>query len=1280
MTVTRRGRGSRTGRVVSGARKVTHVAKAASGGGRGRSASAQVEAQNIALLGPWLGLLAGAVVGQLVHASFQAVGDLIWLAYTGLAGATGLVAYAAWHTTKSRSSLALGHTLATVIGSGIWLMFAATTGLFHMDYVSWWLWRLPIPEHPTFDLWWMFGGAAAIIWNIRQGVGREHAKDAQNAPEDAWSEAGVPGVKGSVRKVNEFKMQGILTLPPGMTVENIQGAIRSIESSQGWPRKSTRILPAPGPAILGQRERALAVVMIKDPLAGAVPWPGLQIKRGMNLMSLIPLSVDSDGDEGGLWVARPEGTKHTLIQGMTGSGKLLTISTPIPTPHGWTTMGEIKVGDELFDDKGNVCRVTEAFNIQRNHPLLEIEFSDGSTIIAGPEHLWYTEDSRARLASGLNRRLEHKRKRQPAVTVEAASQLRTLANEKSEITLYEACGIAGVSVLGSISRRVLKRVSSCGREQVWVPYQGRPPVSKPGPFLYPAVELVEALIEEGSKLLHDQRHRHVKGQVRTTQEIADSIHPAGGAARAKHWNHSIPVAKALQLPEADLPVPPYVLGAWLGDGSSQGGSITTDDPEILDFIREDGFVVGEEYLTRGEPTKQYAVFGLVTALRQIGIVPRGKGRKFIPAQYLRSSESQRRALLAGLLDTDGTPEPSGAAVFTSTTKRLADDVLELVLSLGYRATVTEGDAKINGRFISKAWDVAFTTSDEIFRLSRKIQVHKERTLRHNPEKTGHRYIVAVRPALPGSARCIAVDSPSHLFLAGRNMIPTHNSEGEKPLILYTAALGATNIIIDTVKKTQTYGPLADALHWFVTDEGLAKAVIRRIANEMIPARTEYLAQEGLAQWSLKSKLSLIRLHIEEAWALVDTDEITNIALAARSAGIQLTLSLQRASHDMISTTVREQLGTRRCYGLGGGFGTMVLDDEVIEAGADPQKWKDTAPGMHYMERGGMTLDEKTIERRAYYDSGEITFAQAAKQIASKLKPMDEISARSMGPLWANRQTPLQVVANVGVVRNVTKRTGEALKEAADDVSTSMADRVKNYVRNHPANGTSSEVPEVAEVFKAQVEEEVPEPPSPPVSSDAVVPADVLGMLAQLSGATPEEMQEALKIYVARQGNVQDIIDGVAETDEGPDMHVVDSDDYVETERSGDGSQVVIRSPGLEDMIIDYGENAPSEEDLQVLDRIDPDVPLPQRPEDRPPLRLGVPSENAWTKDQFDAALMKRFNDLKAADRVVVNGGDFADVIAEAGWARTIIYPRLRSWERELGIVTETPEGFIIVRE
>jgi replicative DNA helicase len=157
-------------------------------------------------------------------------------------------------------------------------------------------------------------------------------------------------------------------------------------------------------------------------------------------------------------------------------------------------------------------------------------------------------------------------------------------------------------------------------------------------------------------------------------------------------------------------------------------------------------------------------------LATIGVL----GDKHIPAVYLRSSERQRRELLAGLLDTDGTVAPSGAVQFTVTSQRLADDIYDLVVGLGYRAARTR--KRVAGRIeaSSTAYTLTFSTDDQVFRLSRKQLLHKERGAR-TFHRNDSRFITSVRRIAGVPVRCVQVDNPAHMYLAGRSMIPTHNS-------------------------------------------------------------------------------------------------------------------------------------------------------------------------------------------------------------------------------------------------------------------------------------------------------------------------------------------------------------------------------------------------------------------------------------------------------------------------------------------------------------------------
>jgi replicative DNA helicase len=135
--------------------------------------------------------------------------------------------------------------------------------------------------------------------------------------------------------------------------------------------------------------------------------------------------------------------------------------------------------------------------------------------------------------------------------------------------------------------------------------------------------------------------------------------------------------------------------------------------------------------------------------------------RHIPAPYLRASQAQRRALLAGLLDASGHVNRAGTIQLIVSGRRLAADALELILSLGYRATLTA----------AARYTIAFTPGDKVFWLTRKLA--QQTTAVHPEERC--RPVSDVRPVTSVPVRCVQVDNAHHMYLAGRTWIPTHNS-------------------------------------------------------------------------------------------------------------------------------------------------------------------------------------------------------------------------------------------------------------------------------------------------------------------------------------------------------------------------------------------------------------------------------------------------------------------------------------------------------------------------
>jgi hypothetical protein len=208
---------------------------------------------------------------------------------------------------------------------------------------------------------------------------------------------------------------------------------------------------------------------------------------------------------------------------------------------------------------------------------------------------------------------------------------------------------------------------------------------------------------------YGHRRDHDRAPV-TTAEISGTLRVNGRV------NHSIPVCEPLDYPVRDLPIGPYTLGAWLGDGDSAAARITCADEEIVEVIRSEGYVVSKQsarlnYGIREQgagSTWHQARAGFTAHLRQLAVL----SNKHIPELYLRSSIEQRRALLAGLLDTDGYCSPRGQVDFSVTNERLARDVLDLVCGLGHKATLRTKPCK--GR--TETTSTAFTVSKSTVRV------------------------------------------------------------------------------------------------------------------------------------------------------------------------------------------------------------------------------------------------------------------------------------------------------------------------------------------------------------------------------------------------------------------------------------------------------------------------------------------------------------------------------------------------------------------------------------
>ena len=221
--------------------------------------------------------------------------------------------------------------------------------------------------------------------------------------------------------------------------------------------------------------------------------------------------------------------------------------------------------------------------------------------------------------------------------------------------------------------------------------------------------------------------------------------------------------ESLQLPEVDLPIDPYVLGAWLGDGDNANATMTQGSTDI-EFLRNEFNRAG--YVTTDRKTEN--TFGILDFKRLL-IENNLLHNKHIPIIYLRSSNKQRLSLLQGLIDTDGYVSEDGHIEFSNINKNIAYGVYELVHSLGYKVSIIKKNAKLYGRITSECYSVYFFMKDAA-RMPRKRDKCRDAI------KYRDRYVKFENSPLISDTVCIQVDSPSGMFLCGKSMLPTHNSE------------------------------------------------------------------------------------------------------------------------------------------------------------------------------------------------------------------------------------------------------------------------------------------------------------------------------------------------------------------------------------------------------------------------------------------------------------------------------------------------------------------------
>jgi len=372
----------------------------------------------------------------------------------------------------------------------------------------------------------------------------------------------------------------------------------------------------------------------------------------------------------------------TILAARPGMGKSQTLDCLIKTPDGWTTMGDVKVGDRLASHDGRPSQVEGVFE-RGEREVFRITFSDGRSTRACADHLWTV----------------HNRKWQESRTI-STQQIGDLLQKPGY------------------------------RNRIWV----------------------------------------------------DRV--SGNFGHEEH-----------------LPVDPWFLGTIIGNGNLTDGTVrfSTSDAETLWRVTKCADECGMKLTFAGaydyriinkEGSHQKGTQGVVPSplmekLKRLGLAEKRSEGKFIPDVYLNAGKESRLELLRGLMDTDGWVEKSGSLRYSTSSGRLADNVSDLVRSLGGLCSIkikhpiyTYKGGRKNG-LLHFHCNIRHVDPKSLVRLHRK----RERARQSNCPRLN---VVSVVPDGNDHTRCIKVSHPDGLYITD-DYIVTHNTALAGNITEYAAA-------------------------------------------------------------------------------------------------------------------------------------------------------------------------------------------------------------------------------------------------------------------------------------------------------------------------------------------------------------------------------------------------------------------------------------------------------------------------------------------------------------
>jgi hypothetical protein len=348
------------------------------------------------------------------------------------------------------------------------------------------------------------------------------------------------------------------------------------------------------------------------------------------------------------------------ITPMTGdrwpSGEAVALDTPVPTPHGFIPLGDITVGEQVYDEQGNIQIVEHVFAVLHDRPCYRVVFDDGSSIVADASHKWLTETQRERKNGWGGSVRTTEELAQSVFATNASDEL--LRSGRNHTPMFNH----SIPVAQPLQGEDIDLPIEPYAFGVWLGdgchWHGTITQHRDD-----APDLVAALQGAGTRA-----YAREVGRENTVAVVLDRVNESGRCRRG----HERPAG--------------------------------TQCPECAHLAYRHRYY--------GEELPEQTNLSFRGQLQRAGV----HRNKHIPEIYFQASHAQRLAVLQGLLDTDGSTALSGSVTLDLNHERLAKDAHRLIQSLGHKCALRQGRERDG----SPRWRMAWSAPEPVFRLPRKV--------------------------------------------------------------------------------------------------------------------------------------------------------------------------------------------------------------------------------------------------------------------------------------------------------------------------------------------------------------------------------------------------------------------------------------------------------------------------------------------------------------------------------------------------------------------------------